>query len=127
MDSIKFVQILLIDGCFFLVAILGNEWTSDIENSVLERENDTQICLWLDSFVINDLLLVHNQISFVILERIYRFTTDKENSILTILLDKIVDFVENFLWDHPNSIKSFNKPTSFQHPLHLCHIYFTPN
>lgn len=125
-DSRKFVQMLLLDGCFILVALLGTEWACSTGTAIPEKDSEKQTCPWLHSFVINDFFLVQNQIPFFILERIYEFIMGKENS-HHVFSDKICGFIENFFWDYPKAINESNRPSDFHHLLHLSHIYFRPS
>lgn len=125
MKSSKFVQMLLLDGCFILVYLIGFDW--NFYNGNPDPENnydDQQIFSWQYSFVSDDILLPGNQIPFFVLKRIYELVAGDSSPVLS---DKFCGYIEKLLWKYPKAIKESERPKDFLHLLHLCHMYFRPS
>lgn len=118
------------------------ENTAVEENTVLEIESCSEIsghqteqCIyhdktrqigqWYDVFLIHDLLLLENQIPFFIVEGIYEVVSSNKKT--PMCKSSVAIFIERTLPFYPTSVRESNRPTDFDHLLHLCHMYFRPS
>lgn len=62
---------------------------------------------------------------FFIVETIYNIALSKRRE-KPLLRDKIFECVEDILRQFPKGIKESDRPKSFQHFLHLCHMHMQP-
>jgi hypothetical protein len=80
---------------------------------------------WYANFVWHDLFLLENQMPFFIVETIYNIALSKRRE-KPLLRDKIFECVEDILRQFPKGIEESDRPKSFQHFLHLCHMHMQP-
>jgi hypothetical protein len=127
MNKRKFLQTLLLDGCFVLVS-LGNEFiTSGAQRGqCLYQDNAQQTGQWYNVFVTHDLLLLENQIPFFIVEGIYEAVISNKMAPTT-CTESVAQHIELSVQFYPISIRESSRPKKFDHLLHLCHMYFRPS
>ncbi|KAI5010229.1 hypothetical protein ZWY2020_012366 [Hordeum vulgare] len=129
MERKKFVQMLLLDGCFILVSIDENVGTrvsnyrtlkqgpnqTEVDENVTGKEleqinNSYGAGDWLSGPAWHDMLcLLENQIPLFVMESIYELVS------------------EVLLHHYPIAIQENNRPKHFHHLLHLCHTYLRPS
>ncbi|OAY77167.1 UPF0481 protein [Ananas comosus] len=90
-----------------------------------QNYSSDQMGLWYTNFLAHDLLLLENQIPFILVKRIYELVLGN-NVVIPSLTDKIAGFIEDILIHYPKSILESDRPKDFNHLLHLCHMYFKP-
>ncbi|CAL5070376.1 unnamed protein product [Urochloa decumbens] len=149
MDNEEFLQMLLLDGCFLLVALGGTtkifESKQESSSSTVEEihgENEggcqenteskgseqgqDQVGQWFIKSVNHDLVLLENQIPFFIVKKLYELVSEGVMAAPPVE-DGIVKNLEIALRFYPKAIQETNRPKHFHHLLHVCHIYFKPS
>ncbi|XP_044460420.1 UPF0481 protein At3g47200-like [Triticum aestivum] len=149
MTDEDFMRMLLLDGCFILVAlggiekIIAQKKEAESKRCALEEivvedanmlggqtsldSNNDSICdVVHDRFLHHDLFLLENQIPFFIVKKLYELASGSVPLApsITDALNKVVEEAFSF---YPKAIRGLNRPGDFQHLLHLCHMYLRPN
>ncbi|KAF3326174.1 hypothetical protein FCM35_KLT09254 [Carex littledalei] len=101
--SNRFVEMMLLDGCFVLQYFLNNE-------SRLQS-----IFGWKSQFILNDLLLLENQIPFFVVEKLFKIGIKQNN--ITDFVHTIIGTIDSGPTGHP----LIRKPPVQIH--HLAHLY----
>lgn len=126
MDSKEFAYMLLLDGCFVLVSLLGiNAIDQGIVSQKIADDGSDEDEGTYVNYVAYDLLLLENQIPFFVVKKIYELVTG--NPLRTRFLSRIARYIETILSKYPKAIPKFNRPKDFHHLLHLSHMYFRPS
>lgn len=148
LDKEEFLQMLLLDGCFLLVALGGttkifeskqepsssadeeihggNEGCQDNTEGKGSEQGQDQVGQWFIKSVNHDLVLLENQIPFFIVKKLYELVSEGVMGAPPVE-DGIVKNLEIALRYYPKAIQETNRPKHFHHLLHLCHIYFKPS
>ncbi|CAO2043971.1 unnamed protein product [Urochloa humidicola] len=155
MNSETFLQMLLLDGCFILVALGGvreimldgtqPSGTENVKNEEIMTEKNVQrqegvqvdgtngtkdehydMGYWFIRFINHDLFLLENQIPFFIVRKIFELVAGNRASTLY-FTDELAKYVESGLRWFPKAVMETDRPKEFDHLLHLCHIYFRPS
>uniref|UniRef100_A0A1U7XMW1 UPF0481 protein At3g02645 n=2 Tax=Nicotiana sylvestris TaxID=4096 RepID=A0A1U7XMW1_NICSY len=117
-SSRKFVEMLLLDGCFVV------EYIREFCKMVPEGEDKIIKAAWMEVLVDRDLLLLENQLPFFILAKLHEMTTDHD-----------VPFIEmvkyNFATSLPKVTPKFIKKTDgnakeVKHLLQVIHVCCCP-
>ncbi|XP_020098162.1 UPF0481 protein At3g47200-like [Ananas comosus] len=118
MGEENFARMLLRDGCFILAALgLMRGDLTQLEFEALP---------WHD--VVHDLLLVENQIPFLVLEEIRMLAAPIPGETTESLKEKIAASVKVELQHYTNAIDIREiHSKDFHHLLHLCHMFFRPS
>uniref|UniRef100_A0A0D9V1L7 Uncharacterized protein n=1 Tax=Leersia perrieri TaxID=77586 RepID=A0A0D9V1L7_9ORYZ len=99
--------------------------TEDVEHDQ-KLDTSDQVGQWYHSCVAHDVLLLENQIPFFIVRRIYELVAG-ERATHSSPQFEIAGCVEGLLHYYPKATREAQRPCSFNHLLHLCHIYFRPS
>lgn len=150
MTDEDFLQMLLLDGSFILVSVgatkeTERQWwkvynersnvaTQDTDkmdgttDTAPDQEGDqsNNSGQWFIRFFNHDILLLENQIPFFIIKKIYELVSGKESE-GSAFTDDIADYIESSLRCYPKAICPSDRPKSFHHLVHLCHMYFRPS
>ncbi|KAK7854210.1 upf0481 protein [Quercus suber] len=92
----EFVKILVIDGCF-IVELFRKDFYTEL------REEDDPIFTmsYMRQFLFHDLILLENQVPWMVLERLFNFTLDPRHKMP--LIELAQDFFGNFYVSKPRS------------------------
>ncbi|KAF8670789.1 hypothetical protein HU200_050461 [Digitaria exilis] len=94
----------------------------DSEQGQISQEKDAR---WYVNYACHDFLLLQNQISFFVIKAIYEVLVGMQDS--SRLAENIAIFIESIIYLYPKAIQETDRPKDFQHLLHLCHMYLSPN
>uniref|UniRef100_A0A0E0MXB6 Uncharacterized protein n=1 Tax=Oryza rufipogon TaxID=4529 RepID=A0A0E0MXB6_ORYRU len=109
MDEDKFLQMLLLDGCFIIVSLYGTA-------GLFVRKQEVG-----DGSSCNVVKMEEDRANYGIYELLV-----SDDSTSRLLTDNIGECIEGVLFNYPKSIKEFERPVDFHHLVHLCHMYFRP-
>lgn len=120
-DDNKFVEVLLIDGCFILELLLKHEE---------DKRHRHSWAGWDFMAIMSDLLLVENQIPFFVLEKFYATLKGLDDNTSKVELKKLVvnNLFIKYLGDsiHSSRVKEPGN-IEIDHLLHLYHEISLPN
>ncbi|KAJ6845225.1 UPF0481 protein-like [Iris pallida] len=117
MDSHKFVEMMLLDGCFFvelLLMISSHEYEQEEE----EKKDPVLTTPWALNLIYSDMLMLENQIPFFIIDGVFKLATFRR-SCPGSLTDLLLQFFDVIL---PCERTSSPPPAdTFYHVLHFVH------
>ncbi|KAL5983440.1 hypothetical protein ACLOJK_017525 [Asimina triloba] len=115
--SDKFVEMMLLDGCFLVEIFLQNNVVKDGRTPEMYQE------MWLLDFISNDMLLLENQLPYFVLNCIYKLVVGDQKKAGP--MAKLVLDCFEFLPVMPlNKAKPVKR--SYHHLVHLLHHHCSP-
>ncbi|KAJ6800511.1 UPF0481 protein-like [Iris pallida] len=117
MDSHKFVEMMLLDGCFFVELLLMIS-SPEYEQEEEEKKDPVRTTPWALNLITSDMLMLENQIPFFIIDGVFKLATFRR-SCPGSLTDLLLQFFDVLL---PCERTSSPPPADrFYHVLHFVH------
>lgn len=130
LGSKEFVEMMLLDGCFIVQFLIQRKQHGEIKQKRRETGDPIYVVSWMSPLIRHDLLLLENQIPFIILQAAIFDVAQSSPRENTALMEIALHYITHGKASPPTNIDTSNIPSekniySYQphHLLHLHHLF----